>query len=220
MLVEYAETMDRFNLWYVTELKARERLPHMTKEELVDVAIVAREIARVLNDCRRQCDGLLDLCSRLACVKWVAETQNETGDASTCIHGSLGRGTPDVKEAVTVPSREKNPDEYYRMMKALGAVTAAKKDLVRPHWPGLTEHISNLMKQGKRVPDGVDPRKTYHLYKLSPLTRAAKVDLEVAARAAQEDASKTAKERRQSNGQGQGGKGDARQDGDRPDWES
>lgn len=186
LLVQYAETMDRSHAFYEALLAMRSEAENATKEELTDVTLVLREISRVLKDSQKECFHLSELCEKIACLKWIAETQNDVENAKNNIHGTLARATPDLKQAVSIPSRDKQPEAYYRMMKSLGAVTAARKDLVRPHWPGLTDHISMLMKNGKQVPDGIDPRTNYHIYRLSPVVRLTRVDLEGLARAAQE----------------------------------
>jgi hypothetical protein len=39
-------------------------------------------------------------------------------------------------------------------------------EAVRPHWPGMVSYLTGLMRQGRPLPPGIDPEKTYPRYKL------------------------------------------------------
>jgi hypothetical protein len=41
---------------------------------------------------------------------------------------------------LVLPTPNKDRDNYRVFMRSLGCVSAAKKELIRPHWPGLVEY--------------------------------------------------------------------------------
>lgn len=155
----------------------RDNLKDLTQEDLVDIALVLRSISALADDIRKECNGIKELVERVVCLRWVQATLNDPG-APDAIRGELATGTPDVRQMASLPRPNSDPEGYEKLMRSIGAITAARKDLVRPHWPGLTEWITRLAKKGKQLPKGIDPNKTYPLYRLFPLRRKKGIDID------------------------------------------
>lgn len=205
LLITYRQLNKSYTTAYEALLRTRPQVTELPKEVLVDVALLLRTISKMCDDCRKECNAIQELCEKIACVQWVQSSMNDTSNAEPVIRGRLARGSPDVKPATTLPTPNTNPEGFFELMRSIGAVRAARQDLVRPHWPGLTKYVGALVEKGKPLPKGIDPARVYYVYKLNPLVRLSKVELEDAAAAA---------ERRQS-----GGKETERGKDIGPDWE-
>lgn len=177
LLNEYRLASVTHAVLYEKLIKLRDTAASLSQEDLVDCAYILRETAKLLDDMRKESTAIRELIERVICLKWVQQSlQDESTD--TAIRGQLATGTPDVRQMASLPLPNKNPEEFEALMRSIGAVTAAKKDLVRPYWPGLTNWITNLVKKGKPLPNGIDPNKTYALYRLFPLRRKKGLILE------------------------------------------
>jgi len=132
--------------------------------DLVDLAYVYRSIAAIADDTRKECTALMELAERMACMRWVTEHTNDP-EAAKAIHGELAVGVPDLKMMASLPKPSTKPAEYKALMMWLG-VPADMHMLVRPHWPALTDLLTQLAAEGKPLPPGVDANKTYPVYRL------------------------------------------------------
>lgn len=164
---------------YAKLIEARDSAAKFSQEELVDIAFILRSTAILAEDIRKECNAIREMMEKVACLKWMTDNMNNPDSGKpTSIRGILASGTPDLRQMASLPRPNTDPKGYESLMKSIGAITAARKDLVRPHWPGLTEWITKLAKKGKPLPAGLDPNKTYPLYRLSPLRRRPNVDID------------------------------------------
>ncbi len=134
-------------------------------DELADSAFVAREIAVLANDLRKEFEAAQGLLEKIACLAWVTAHAGEPEQAEP-IRAELVVATPSLKQMASLPRLKKDPKAYNRLMLHLG-VPEACRELVRPHWPSMVEHLTNLAEQGRPLPPGIDPNKTYPVYKLT-----------------------------------------------------
>jgi len=125
----------------------------------VDFLYVMRETSKIANDLRKECDGIIKIFENVTCALWV--TQNEAGP----IRGALATGSPDLKVGVNLPNQNREPEKFEALMNFFKIPNdAVKNKVVKLYWPGLCEHISNLIEEGKPLPPGIDPTKTYPTY--------------------------------------------------------
>lgn len=74
----------------------------------------------------------------------------------------------DVKLQAPVPKRSKEPEAYEELCRALGfSEELIKTGIADIRWPELTEYLSELTRQGKPLPPGIDPEKVKPLYTVS-----------------------------------------------------
>ena len=77
---------------------------------------------------------------------------------------------------VAIPHKRRDPDKYAAFVKSLG-IPAHLAVLNNPddknehapvdlHYNGVCEYVTELQRQGKPLPPGVDPEKTYPVFKL------------------------------------------------------
>lgn len=134
-------------------------------EELLDLAFLCRAVEETLTDLRKESSSLLEHLSQIACLAWTQKHINNPTGAST-IRGDLCSGSPKTKTMVSVPRR--GSDHYERFLRYFGVPEQMiEGDTMRPYWPGLVDHITELVANGATLPPGCDPRRTYTLYKLT-----------------------------------------------------
>lgn len=129
-------------------VRLRNAIGKMTPECMTDVAYGLKEISRLLDDGRKECDDLVKLFEKALCIVWVQRGVN-TGNTDP-FQGEFAVGTPQIKQMVRIPRRD--TDEYDKLMQWLGVPDG---DLVRPHWPSMVEHVTELLSQGQQPPDGM-----------------------------------------------------------------
>lgn len=130
-------------------------------KELADIAYAVDEVRKLADDTRRESAAVNELSEKLCCALWTVMGSSEP------IRTATVTATPDSKLIATLPSRKKQPEEYKTLMIGLGmAPEAADQDIFKPHWPGIMDHITRLASEGKPLPPGIDPGKTYTQYKL------------------------------------------------------
>lgn len=148
------------------------------KEELADTAYAMREAIDLTDEFAKVAKQTKHLAEKMACLLWMQ------GDSDQPIRTKYVTATPDLAQKMGLPTRRKNPEEFKAMMQFLEVpehlwnVDDKKSTVIEPHWPGMMEHIKELMEQGKPLPPGIDPHKTYPDYKLR-LTRRNAVDHEI-----------------------------------------
>lgn len=136
--------------------------------DLVDMAFLMRKAALLAEDLRKELRGAKEFLERLICLRWLADAEGLNDiHVDMSIRGKLATGTPRIKTTASLPLQEKDPEAYRTFMKRIGVFgQAIKRGLVRPHWPSLTDYFSDLIAQGKPLPPGIDPKKTYSTYQV------------------------------------------------------
>jgi len=143
-----------------------EQLPTMSSQgELADTALAMREAARYFKDALKEVEKIRELAERLACLLWLKDA---VGDP---IHTDHVSATPQVKTMASVPKRSTQPEQHAALMQWLGVPdhlwAADGPEVVRVHWPSFVELLTTNAEQGKPLPDGIDPDKTYPRYSLT-----------------------------------------------------
>ena len=134
-------------------------------KELADTVYALRECYKLTDDARKLIDNIKGLAERLACIIWIKTSEGDKIETDYCI------GTPKVKQITSVPKR--GTEDYALLMDFL-EIPDTGEEVVRFHWPGLTEHLTRLAEEGKPLPPGIDPSKTYAGYSLSVRTNQSK----------------------------------------------
>lgn len=134
------------------------------KGELADVAYAMREASKLVDDTRKRLDGLGETAQKVACLVSV-----QLGDVST-IRTEHCSATPDVRQVASPPRRSTRPEEFARLMDHLGVPKhlweGGDHAVVQPHWPGLMDYLARQAAEGKPLPPGIDPSRTFPEYKL------------------------------------------------------
>ena len=147
-----------------------------TVEDMVDLCLILRSTSELVDSSRKDCNGMKDLLTKVVCMKWANECLNMGAGKPKPIRGKLASGSPDVAQTASLPSKRNTPKDYELFMRSIGAWQAGNRDLVRPHWPGITVHITECLSAGKPLPPGIDPNKTFPVYKFNPLRKLVDLD--------------------------------------------
>lgn len=137
-------------------------------KELADMAYVMHKSSEMLDMMRKQCDEMEIIAEKIACLIYTQLNMEGPIRTDHCT------ATADVKMIASVPKRKTDPEGFYALMDFLKIprdMTDGEKEVVRCHWPGLVAHLSELMAEGKPLPPGIDPSKTYPEYRLKLLSR-------------------------------------------------
>jgi len=145
------------------------------RETQADTAYALRETSKFADDVRKRCDELSALAQRLACVLSVAEQNTSTIRTERC------SATLDIKSIATIPKQSTHPEQFAQLMEYLGVArhlwevpneaeveeeSERMHAIVKPHFPGLVQHLNRMMAEGKPLPPGLDLDKTYNDYRL------------------------------------------------------
>jgi hypothetical protein len=145
---EWTERHDQF----IKDLHAEADLT-----ELADMSYTLSKVTEIFDKIEKKTRGTSDLADRLLCMLWAQRSDAEPIRTTYCTI------TPRIRMAAQIP--KKGTDEYADLMNYLGINQELQQaDAVRPHWPGLVEHVTELLTSGRPLPAGVDPSKTYPVY--------------------------------------------------------
>ena len=150
----------------ILDLRTKSQNGEIPLETIADIHLILREMSTLANDLRKETDGARDFLGRIACLLYLRESLNEgSGDP---IRGELAIATPDIKQVATLPKR--GTDEHAQLCHFLGINhEAVKSGVVHIHWPAVVELLTETARLGKPLPPGIDPKKTYSWYRLSPV---------------------------------------------------
>lgn len=131
-------------------------------EDIVNFIYVMREISKLTNDLRKEVDGISYMFENTACMLYTVANKTDP------IRASLATGSPDVRLAVKIPNREKEPEKFYELMNFFDISSEAlEKKVTKPHWPGICEQVSIMAEEGLPLPPGLDPDSTYPTYSVT-----------------------------------------------------
>jgi hypothetical protein len=132
--------------------------------ELADLAYVFKLLDDIVHDMHKKSASSYELAGRLLCLMWAKNGSGESVRTPYCTV------TPRIKMAANLPKR--GTDDYVALMNSLGInAEMLETDAVRPHWPGLTDFITQRLTEGKPLPAGVDQSSTYPVYGITVLKR-------------------------------------------------
>lgn len=146
-------------------------------EDLADYAVALREAEKHLEDIRKEVTVYKINVERLSCLRFMEDASRvHSGEP---IRTDMVTATPDMTICASIPTYEKDPTAYARMMTYLGIdeclwdkgkyVTEEGEqhtEVVRVHWPGFQSLCTRLKAQGLPLPDGIDPAATFTQFAL------------------------------------------------------
>lgn len=142
----------------------------MSLGELVDLQFLLREVADRCDDIGKECRKVQQDAAKMTCILWTAKSLSGeiSGDV---VRGDLASGSPHVGQMANIPA--KNTEEYKQLMVALKCPEdLIESGVLKVHWPALCDQLQALAAQGRPLPRGLDPSKTFDVY--SVVCRAKK----------------------------------------------
>lgn len=134
-------------------------------KELADIAYATREAVKFVEEIRKDLNKINDVAQKLGTLAWTKlSPDGEPIRTDYCI------GTPKVHQGASLPTKDKDFESYEKLMNYIGIpyeLYGGEYEVVRPHWPGFIEWLSDRAEQGEPLPPGVDPERKYPIFKLS-----------------------------------------------------
>lgn len=163
-----AETLYKYNAqvhqWNYNQLVAlEERIAQCTDlQELADYGYALKKVADLVDDTRKVASRISEVAQRLQCG--IQTAMHNIGPVRT----AYCTATPDVKFQTSIPKRESDPEGYYAIMDLCGIPREVSDvEAVRAHWPGVTELLTQRMREGKPLPEGLNPDNVKPVYKVT-----------------------------------------------------
>lgn len=143
-------------------------------ETRANIGFACREAYKFADDSRKLIEGAGDLAERMTCLDYL-----QTSIDGEPIRTEYVTATPDMKVSASVPTIEKNPIGYQKLMDYLGIDPVLRDkgkvlteegeeetEVIKVNWNGFTSLLSRLQQAGYPMPDGIDPSATYTTYRL------------------------------------------------------
>ena len=141
----------------LTEMIEKVKRGEYPPEILVDLGFLCREMGKVSDDLRKECEAKKDLIGRMVALS-VAQQDLDSPGADQTVRGELASGTPDVSQQAAIPKF--GTPEYGALCAFLGLTgDAVQKGIVGFSFTRLSQMVTEMASQGRNPPPGV--LKTY-----------------------------------------------------------
>lgn len=132
----------------------------MSLEETTDAVFAVKKSAEMLHQLVKTMNGVKETGDKLICLRWM--TSNLNGKPIRTEHTTA---SPTVTPMPVLPTGRKQPEDYAAFCKHFGiSEDLIKNDAFRPHWPGMKQQIQDDAENGRPLPPGCDPSKTYQVF--------------------------------------------------------
>lgn len=122
-------------------------------EDLVDIGFFFREMGKVLDECRKDCQGRSDLIGKIIALYVAKNALNDPDSWKGVIHGRYASGSPDLKQAPKLPKR--GTEGFDQLMQFLG-ITKEQSEFLSFRFSEMRALISDKVERGEKLPPGVD----------------------------------------------------------------
>lgn len=134
--------------------------------ELADAIYALDQVEKLADSLRKEAKKVRDHLDKIMCAVCV-EQELSVVKTEHCA------ATPSLKMVAPLPSKSKDPEHYAQLMEFFGI----KRELwdtpvgvaspVQLHYPGMVDFVSDQLVSGKPIPPGIDPNKTYPVFRVS-----------------------------------------------------
>lgn len=117
---------------------------------IVDATYVLKRTSELADETRKEIDRTLVLVQKLGCLAVMHTTDDK-------LHGQIANGYGKSGQELIVPDKDKNPNEYLALMRAIGVTEEmAANPYIKPSWKDVAEFTSKLAEEGKPIPPGLE----------------------------------------------------------------
>lgn len=147
-------------------LRALATKPEVYLPELIDCCFVVKEISRLADDLRKELNGVIKSIAKTMCTQFLSQMENiNNPEDPTPLRGQLATGSPKVRRMASIPNMRSDPENYMKLMKALGFTEdAVKMNIARIHFPTLTKLVIERDENGVALPPGLENATLYPEY--------------------------------------------------------
>ena len=192
MLKMYEGVYKLFAESYETLSRARDlsKAAKFDLEELVNRMFILKKTSEMLDDLRKEADGVLHIMEQICCIGWVQKHTNNPAKSEP-IRASFATGSPKVGMRAVIPRLDRDREKFISLMKHFGlSEEQAELNLLRPHWPSMCIYLTELAEEGKPLPPGISPNETAPIYSVNTVTRRDLANVNQEIKAANNDDSK------------------------------
>lgn len=153
----------------IEELKAELNVCR-NMHELADYTFAIDKAHDLIEDSKAQLWKLKEEAVKFTCLCWIGSQINHPAGEHN-IKTDYVTATPDIKKSPNIP--KKGTPEWRQLLDYLNIPDFGLNEKGEPleiakiHWPALVEYLSNLEKEGRPVPPGIDVSKLTPVFKLA-----------------------------------------------------
>lgn len=130
----------------------------LSLEDAVDLGFLCRELYNQFDELRKEVKARQEKIGRFIATALVNQLVSGS-DEDVFVRGIYASGTPDVGVVPKLP--KKGTQEYMDLCEHFGITSElAQRGLVVWHYPQIAEYCTELAKEGKKMPPGVDGNAT------------------------------------------------------------
>ena len=156
-LIEYHEAFYTF----VTETLDRIKNNQYTVEQLCDLGFLCRKLEVYFEELRKIAKGRKELCVKIMGFFLATQSVEDPTKCQDRIEGDLAYARIAAKVIPRIP--KKDDPNYIGFMESLGVpVNLLEGGLVKADFRGVAELVTGLVREGKKLPPGVE--KTWTEY--------------------------------------------------------
>ena len=146
--------------------------------ELCDYAFAVDQSHEYVQDLKVELWKFREFLNKKVDELWLQAAVNGGSSFPRSIHTDYVTATPDIKQAPNIPSQKSDPEAYKKLMDYLNIDVSnwpehpnpeykgAKSEVVKIHWPGLVNLVTENLAAGRPAPPGIDISKLTPIYKL------------------------------------------------------
>jgi len=165
-MLHHCEELHQRTYKRLVEFRKAVQTGSISNVDTVDLAYVLRELSKLHDDIRKETNRLLDMITNVTCLRVSQEGLEDESKATDKVRGRFATGSIDVKYGVNMPKRD--TQEFMDLCVALGLPSSmVQHKAFMPHWPTLVSFVTAMMRDGTVNIPGIDPSKTYPIYKLT-----------------------------------------------------
>lgn len=157
-LHQYNSQVHQFNYDWLVELE--KRVANCADiEELADYGYALNRLENLLDDTRKKAKQVKERAQHIQCALQTAMSDISGVRTEHCT------ATPHIEYQTPIPKKESDPEAYFAICELAGiSREAAELEIMRPHWPGVSAALTELAREGKPWPEGIDPSKVKPVY--------------------------------------------------------
>lgn len=135
--------------------------------ETADMVYAAKDAQKFAEDTVKELRGLIELVEKVTCILYVKAGSLDVLRTDHCT------ATPRVGMMASLPRRKTDFESYKKLMDFLKVpenlwhLPEGERGPVDFDWKGITQLLTDRAEQGLPLPPGIDPSKTYPVYRVT-----------------------------------------------------
>jgi hypothetical protein len=135
---------------------------------MADTAYYCREVDKLLQDLKVHANRVRKLAQDIGCLVWAQIGKEEPIRTEYCT------ASPKVKMMASLPHHKRQPEQYRELMAYMGLdpkLWDCEEPAVKLSFNGMIDVLTQAAEDGKPLPPGVEPDKTYPVYDFHMLSK-------------------------------------------------